>query len=349
MASLESCSVLVTGGLGFIGSHTCLSLLDAGCTITVIDNLHNSFEVAYERMKELAGDKASKLAYVKLDLLDMPGMQSLFKSNKFDACIHFAGLKAVGESVAKPMLYYNNNIVGTCNLIECMRADPTCKKIVFSSSATVYGEPEYVPLDENHRLNAINPYGRTKLFIEEILRDVCRAEADLSCVLLRYFNPVGAHPSGRIGESPVGIPNNLMPFVQQVAVGKRPELTVFGNDYDTVDGTGVRDYIHVMDLADGHTAALRKITSTPSLGCVVYNLGTGKGTSVLEMVSNFEAASGKKVPYKIAARRDGDAPAVWASTEYAEKELGWKAKFTIKEMCEHQWNWAKNNPNGYES
>jgi len=321
---LQNCNVLVTGGLGFIGSHTTLSLLEAGCKIVIIDNLHNSYELAYERMKEIAGaDKAANMKFIKLDLLDMPGMKQLFQENRFDACIHFAGLKAVGESVEKPLMYYNNNIVGTCNLLQCMM-ESSCRKIVFSSSATVYGEPEYVPIDENHRLQAINPYGRTKLFIEEILRDVCKAQSDLSCVLLRYFNPVGAHPSGKIGESPVGIPNNLMPFVQQVAVGRRPELTVFGNDYDTPDGTGVRDYIHVMDLADGHTAALRKMIGTPDLGCVVYNLGTGKGTSVLEMVSSFEAASGKKIPYKIAARRPGDAPAVWAAPEYAEKELGWR-------------------------
>jgi len=346
---LQNCSVLVTGGIGFIGSHTCLCMLESGCSIVIIDNLHNSFEVAFDRMKEIAGkDRASQMTFVKLDLLDKPGMEKLFEDNKFDACIHCAGLKAVGESVAKPMLYYTNNIVGTCNLLECMQKSATCKKIVFSSSATVYGEPEYVPLDENHRLQAINPYGRTKLFIEEILRDVCKAEKDMSCILLRYFNPVGAHPSGRIGESPVGIPNNLMPFVQQVAVGRRPELSVFGDDYDTVDGTGVRDYIHVMDLAEGHVAALKKIMNTPDLGCVVYNLGTGKGTSVLEMVKSFEAASGNPVPYKIVPRREGDAPAVWALTETAEKELGWKAKYTIKEMCEHQWNWAKNNPNGYE-
>eukprot|EP00850_Spirogloea_muscicola_P006093 SM000028S10187 [mRNA] locus=s28:812481:814958:- [translate_table: standard] len=270
------------------------------------------------------------------------------RAARFDAVIHFAGLKAVGESVAQPLLYYRANVAGTLNLVELM-AQYGCKQLVFSSSATVYGQPDRVPCTEDFPLQAVNPYGRTKLFIEHILQDVHAADPAWRIALLRYFNPVGAHPSGLLGEDPVGIPNNLMPFVQQVAVGRRAELTVYGSDYPTRDGTGVRDYIHVMDLADGHTAALSKLLGTPDIGCVVYNLGTGSGTTVLEMVSAFEKASGQKIPLCIAARRPGDAVEVYASTMKAEKELGWKANLGVEEMCRDQWKWASSNPNGYQT
>ncbi|XP_057838000.2 UDP-glucose 4-epimerase 1 isoform X2 [Cryptomeria japonica] len=275
-------------------------------------------------------------------------MVAISLSTRFDAVIHFAGLKAVGESVAKPLLYYNNNIVGTLNLLEVMIAHD-CKKLVFSSSATVYGQPKEVPCTEDFPLCAVNPYGRTKLFIEEICCDAQRADPEWKIMLLRYFNPVGAHPSGIIGEDPRGIPNNLMPFVQQVAVGRRPELTVFGTDYKTKDGTGVRDYIHVMDLSDGHIAALSKLFETNDIGCEVYNLGSGRGTSVLEMVAAFEKASGKKIPLKFVDRRPGDSETVYASTEKAEKELNWKAQYGIEKMCRDQWNWSEKNPWGYRS
>lgn len=339
-------NILVTGGAGYVGSHTTLQLLLGGYMVVVIDNLDNSSEEAVKRVAQLAGKYGDNLTFYKIDLLDKEAMEKLFSSTKFDAVIHFAGLKAVGESVAKPLRYYGNNIVGTLNLLEMM-ASQGCKKLVFSSSATVYGQPKEVPCTEDFPICAMNPYGRTKLFIEEICRDVQQADPEWKIILLRYFNPVGAHPSGFIGEDPRGIPNNLMPFVQQVAVERRPELTVFGNDYPTNDGTGVRDYIHVMDLSDGHIAALNKIFKTEDLGCEVYNLGTGRGTSVLEMVAAFEKASGKKIPLKIANRRPGDAETVYASTEKAEHELNWKAQYGIEEMCRDQWNWASKNPWGY--
>lgn len=340
-------NILVTGGAGYVGSHTTLQLLLGGYKVVVIDNLDNSSEEAITRVAKLAGEYGGNLTFHKIDLLDKEAMEKLFLSTEFDAVIHFAGLKAVGESVAKPLLYYKNNIVGTLNLLEMMISQG-CKKLVFSSSATVYGQPKEVPCTEDFPICAMNPYGRTKLFIEEICRDVHRADPDWKIILLRYFNPVGAHPSGFIGEDPRGIPNNLMPFVQQVAVERRPELTVFGNDYQTKDGTGVRDYIHVMDLSDGHTAALDKLFKTKDLGCEVYNLGTGQGTSVLEMVAAFEKASGKKIPLRIADRRPGDVETVYASTEKAERELNWKAKYGIEEMCRDQWNWTSKNPWGYE-
>lgn len=340
-------NILVTGGAGYVGSHTTLQLLLGGYKVVVIDNLDNSSEEAITRVAKLAGEYGGNLTFHKIDLLDKEAMEKLFLSTEFDAVIHFAGLKAVGESVAKPLLYYKNNIVGTLNLLEMMISQG-CKKLVFSSSATVYGQPKEVPCTEDFPICAMNPYGRTKLFIEEICRDVHRAEPDWKIILLRYFNPVGAHPSGFIGEDPRGIPNNLMPFVQQVAVERRPELTVFGNDYQTKDGTGVRDYIHVMDLSDGHTAALDKLFKTKDLGCEVYNLGTGQGTSVLEMVAAFEKASGKKIPLRIADRRPGDVETVYASTEKAERELNWKAKYGVEEMCRDQWNWTSKNPWGYE-
>ncbi|XP_043689608.1 UDP-glucose 4-epimerase GEPI48 [Telopea speciosissima] len=340
-------TILVTGGAGYIGSHTVLQLLLGGFKATVIDNLHNSSEVAIQRVKELAGEFGSNVVFHQIDLRDKPALEKIFASTKFDAVIHFAGLKAVGESVQKPLLYYNNNIIGTINLLEVMGAHG-CKKLVFSSSATVYGWPKEVPCTEEFPLEALNPYGRTKLFIEEICRDIYRSDSEWQIMLLRYFNPVGAHPSSYMGEDPRGIPNNLMPFVQQVAVGRRPALTVFGNDYNTKDGTGVRDYIHVVDLSDGHIAALQKLFDS-NIGCEVYNLGTGKGTSVLEMVAAFEKASGKKIPLVMAERRPGDAEIVFASTEKAERELNWKAKYGIDEMCRDQWNWASKNPYGFES
>ncbi|KAJ7974066.1 UDP-glucose 4-epimerase [Quillaja saponaria] len=340
-------NILVTGGAGYIGSHTILQLLLAGFKAVVVDNLDNSSKVAIQRVKELAGEYRSNLSLHQVDLRDKPKLEQLFASIRFDAVIHFAGLKAVGESVHKPLLYYNNNLIGTITLLEVMAAHG-CKKLVFSSSATVYGWPKEVPCTEKFPLAATNPYGRTKLFIEEICRDIFHSDSEWKIILLRYFNPVGAHPSGQIGEDPRGFPNNLMPFLQQVAVGRRPALTVFGNDYNTVDGTGVRDYLHVVDLADGHIAALSKLDET-NIGCEVYNLGTGKGTSVLEMVSAFEKASGKKISLVMAGRRPGDAEILYASTEKAERELHWKARYGIDDMCRDQWNWARKNPYGYES
>ncbi|KAL6533599.1 RmlD substrate binding domain [Orobanche hederae] len=341
-----SSSILVTGGAGYIGTHTVLQLLLDGYKAVVVDNLDNSSETAIKRVQELAGEHGSNLTFHKIDLRDKPALEKLFASDKFEAVIHFAGLKAVGESVQKPLMYYDNNIVGTIVLLELMAAHG-CKKLVFSSSATVYGSPKEVPCTEDSPISALNPYGRTKLFIEEICRDLYQSDNAWKIILLRYFNPVGAHPSGYIGEDPRGIPNNLMPFVQQVAVGRRPALTVYGTDYATKDGTGVRDYIHVVDLADGHIAAVNKL-SDPSVGCEVYNLGTGHGTSVLEMVAAFEKASGKKIPLLMAARRPGDAEVVYAETDKAERELKWKAKYGIDEMCRDLWNWASKNPYGYE-
>ncbi|KAL8138810.1 hypothetical protein V2J09_004811 [Rumex salicifolius] len=340
-------NILVTGGAGYIGTHTTLQLLLGGFNVVVVDNLDNSSEIGLERVRELAGEFGSNLVFHQMDLRDRPALDKLFSSTRFDAVIHFAGLKAVGESVQKPLMYFNNNLVGTITLLEVMAAHG-CKTLVFSSSATVYGWPKVVPCTENFPLSAANPYGRTKLFIEEICRDVQRADSEWKIILLRYFNPVGAHPSGHIGEDPRGIPNNLMPFVQQVAVGRRPALTVYGTDYNTKDGTGVRDYIHVVDLADGHIAALRKLFNS-DINCEVYNLGTGKGTSVLEMVAAFEKASGKKIPLVMAGRRPGDAEVVFGSTDKAEQELKWKAKYGIEEMCRDQWNWASKNPYGYAS
>ncbi|XXG42401.1 hypothetical protein AAC387_Pa01g2692 [Persea americana] len=341
-------NILVTGGAGYIGSHTVLQLLLGGFKAVVVDNLDNSSEIAISRVTELAGDFRKNLVVHKVDIRNKEALGKVFASSNFDAVIHFAGLKAVGESVHKPLLYYNTNIIGTINLLEVMAANG-CKKLVFSSSATVYGWPKEVPCTEDFPLCATNPYGRTKLFIEEICRDIVHSDSDWKIILLRYFNPVGAHPSGYIGEDPRGIPNNLMPFVQQVAVGRRPALSVFGSDYSTKDGTGVRDYIHVVDLSDGHIAALRKLFDGSKIGCEVYNLGTGKGTSVLEMVAAFEKASNKKIPLIMAGRRPGDAEIVYASIHKAQHELNWKAKYGINEMCRDQWNWAHKNPYGYES
>jgi len=342
-------NVFVTGGIGFIGSHTVLSLLEHGCKVTIIDNLDNAFQVAYERMQKLAGDQSKNMKFIKGDLRNFEDLDKAFATEKFDAVIHFAGRKAVGESVEFPMLYYTHNVAGTVNLIEAMRKHK-CKQMVFSSSCTVYGNPTKVPIDETHPLSAASPYGRSKLIIEDMFRDFAKSPEgkEWRIILLRYFNPVGAHPSGMIGEHPIGIPNNLMPYIQQVALGIRPQLTVFGSDYNTKDGTAVRDYIHVMDLAEGHVAALQKLADNPELGCVPINLGTGTGSTVLEMISAFEKASGKKVAYKLADRRGGDTEAVWAATETAEKELGWKTKLGVDAMCRDQWKWASENPKGYE-
>ncbi|GAB4834358.1 UDP-glucose 4-epimerase Uge1 [Ancistrocladus abbreviatus] len=341
-------NILVTGGAGFIGTHTVLQLLKEGFRVSIIDNLDNSSEEAVNRVRELAGPELSKkLEFNRGDLRNRDDIEKLFSENKFDAVIHFAGLKAVGESVAYPFRYFDNNLIGSINLYQTM-AKHNCKMLVFSSSATVYGQPEKVPCVEDFELKAMNPYGRTKLFLEEIARDISNADAEWRIILLRYFNPVAAHESGRLGEDPKGIPNNLMPYIQQVAVGRLPELNVYGTDYPTKDGTAIRDYIHVMDLADGHVAALRKLFTNENIGCIAYNLGTGHGASVLEMVAAFEKASGKKIPIKKCLRRPGDATAVYASTARAEEELGWKAKYGINEMCRDQWNWASNNPWGYQ-
>lgn len=349
MAVPKNGHVLVTGGAGFIGTHTVMQLLIEGFKVTIIDNLDNSEEEAVNRVKELVGDQLSQnLEFCLGDIRNKEDLEKLFSKNKFDAVVHFAGLKAVGESVAYPFRYYDNNLIGSVTLYTTM-AKYNCKKLVFSSSATVYGQPDKIPCVEDFQLKAMNPYGRTKQFLEEIARDIERSDHEWKIILLRYFNPVGAHQSGRLGEDPKGIPNNLMPYIHQVAVGRLHELNVYGHDYPTPDGTAIRDYIHVMDLADGHVAALQKILKTEFSGCHAYNLATGRGTSVLEMVSAFERASGKKIPYKLCPRRPGDATAVYASTEKAQKELGWKAKYDIDDMCKDQWRWASQNPWGYKS
>ncbi len=334
-------TILVTGGAGFIGSHTCLELLAAGHQVVVLDNLDNSSEESLHRVAELT----ERPPLFRLgDCRDSAFLDQLFTAFRFDAVIHFAGLKAVGESWDIPLRYYDNNLTGTLCLLEAMdRAD--CRNLIFSSSATVYGEPAAVPITEDFPLAATNPYGRTKLFIEDILRDLCAADERWRAVLLRYFNPVGAHPSGRIGEDPRGLPNNLMPYVMQVAVGRLEHLNVFGDDYDTPDGTGVRDYIHVVDLARGHLAALDRLDTLP--GCTPINLGTGRGYSVLEMVRAAEAASGRPVPYRIVPRRPGDIGACYADPSLARRLLGWEAEFGVKRMCEDHWRWQQDNPEGY--
>ncbi len=334
-------AILVTGGAGYIGSHTCVELLDAGYEVVVLDNLSNASEKSLERVGALTG---KKVTFYKGDILDRDILNKIFAEQKIDSCIHFAGLKAVGESVAKPWEYYNNNIAGTLTLVDVMRQNG-CKNIIFSSSATVYGDPAFVPITEDCPKGVItNPYGRSKSMIEEILMDICVSDPDWEVVLLRYFNPVGAHESGRIGEDPNGLPNNLMPYISQVSVGKLPRLNVFGDDYDTPDGTGVRDYIHVVDLSDGHVKALENMKK----GVSIYNLGTGNGTSVLEMVKAYEEASGVEIPYVITDRRPGDVGNVYCDASKAEKELGWKAVRDIKQMCADTWNWQSHNPNGYE-
>ena len=329
-------NILVTGGTGYIGSHTVVELLEKGHDVTIFDNLSNSKIEMLDKIKEITGKTAT---FFKADLLDTESMKTVFEAGKYDAVIHFAGLKAVGESVEKPLLYYENNIAGTINLIKLMK-EYNCKRIIFSSSATVYGSPKSVPIREDFPLSTTNPYGSTKLMLEYILTDVAKADPDFSVVLLRYFNPIGAHESGLIGEVPSGIPNNLMPYIMQVAVGKLPRLGVFGDDYDTPDGTGVRDYIHVVDLAKGHVNAVDKVTSVN--GVNVYNLGTGIGYSVLDIVKAFEKVNNIEIPYDIKPRRAGDIAMCYADPAKAKEELGWEAQRGIEDMCRDSWNFAKN-------
>ena len=336
-------AILVTGGAGYIGSHTCVELLDAGYEVVVLDNLSNSSEKSLDRVRALTG---KEVKFYKGDILDRDVLKKILETENIESCIHFAGLKAVGESVAKPWEYYNNNITGTLTLVDEMRKHG-CKNIIFSSSATVYGDPAIIPITEEcPKGTCTNPYGWSKSMLEQILSDMQKADPEWNVILLRYFNPIGAHKSGTMGENPNGIPNNLMPYITQVAVGKLKELGVFGNDYDTPDGTGVRDYIHVVDLARGHVKALNKIKENTGLN--IYNLGTGTGYSVLDIVKNFEEASGVKIPYSIKPRRPGDIATCYSDAAKAKEELGWVAEYGIKEMCADSWRWQKNNPNGYE-
>ncbi len=336
--------ILVTGGAGYIGSHTCVELLEAGYEVAVVDNLYNSSEKSIERIKQITG---KDLTFYKADIQDYDALDKIFETENVDCVIHFAGLKAVGESVAKPLEYYKNNINGTLVLCEAMR-NHGCKNIIFSSSATVYGDPAFVPITEEcPKGTPTNPYGWTKHMIEQILSDFNTADPEWNVILLRYFNPIGAHKSGLIGEDPKGIPNNLLPYVAQVAIGKLPKLGVFGNDYDTPDGTGIRDYIHVVDLAVGHVKAINKIKENP--GVKIYNLGTGNGYSVLQIVEAFSKACGHEIPYEIKPRRAGDIATCYSDATLAKEELGWEAKYGIDEMCEDLWRWQTMNPNGYES
>ncbi len=336
-------AVLVTGGAGYIGTHTVVELQQAGYEVVVVDNLSNASEKALKRVEAITG---KPVTFYKVDILDREGLEEIFSKETIDSCIHFAGLKAVGESVQKPWEYYQNNIAGTLTLVDVMRKHKV-KNIIFSSSATVYGNSAFIPITEEcPKGQCTNPYGWTKSMLEQILTDMQKADPEWNVILLRYFNPIGAHKSGTMGENPNGIPNNLMPYITQVAVGKLKELSVFGDDYDTPDGTGVRDYIHVVDLAIGHVKALKKIEE--GAGLCVYNLGTGVGYSVLDIVKNFEKASGVKIPYVIKGRRAGDIATCYSDASKAEKELGWKAERGVLEMCEDSWRWQKNNPNGYE-
>ncbi|XP_078093998.1 UDP-glucose 4-epimerase isoform X1 [Mustelus asterias] len=340
--------ILVTGGAGYIGSHCVIELIKTGYVPVVIDNFHNAIrgeDGVPESIRRVSKITETDVIFREIDLLDESALQNLFKEHSFSAVIHFAGLKAVGESVEKPLLYYKVNLTGTIKLLETMRTHGV-KDIVFSSSATVYGDPSYLPIDETHPVGSCtNSYGKSKYFIEEMIKDVCHAEKDWNAVLLRYFNPIGAHESGKIGEDPQGIPNNLMPYISQVAIGRRQCLNVFGNDYETCDGTGVRDYIHVVDLAKGHIAALKKLKEKCS--CKVYNLGTGTGYSVLQMVKAMEKASGREIKYQIVSRREGDIASCFANPALAEKELGWKAEFGIDKMCQDLWHWQSQNPYGF--
>ncbi|MBE5823059.1 MAG: UDP-glucose 4-epimerase GalE [Butyrivibrio sp.] len=337
-------AILVTGGAGYIGSHTVVELQDAGEDVVVMDNLANSSRKCLDRVEALTG---KKVPFYEADIRDRDALEKIFSNEKIDSVIHFAGLKAVGESVQKPWEYYDNNVTGTLTLVDVMRKH-NCKNIIFSSSATVYGDPAMIPITEEcPKGQCTNPYGWTKSMLEQILSDIQKADPEWNVVLLRYFNPIGAHKSGMIGENPNGIPNNLMPYITQVAVGKLPKLNVFGNDYDTHDGTGVRDYIHVVDLAKGHVKALKKLA--PGSGLNIYNLGTGVGYSVLDIVKNFEEATGVKIPYEIKDRRPGDIATCYAKADKAKEELGWGAENGIKEMCADSWRWQSNNPNGYES
>ena len=335
--------ILVTGGCGYIGSHTCIELLkDPNNELVVVDNLSNSKKESLNRVEKITG---RKIKFYENDICDKNAKNKIFEENKIDGVIHFAGLKAVGESVKVPLKYYQNNIIGTIVLLEIMQKY-NCKNFVFSSSATVYGNPKIVPIEETSPLYVTNPYGRTKLMIEEILTDLYNSDKSFNIALLRYFNPIGAHESGLIGEDPNGIPNNLVPYITQVMVGKLPYLNVFGNDYNTIDGTGVRDYIHVVDLAEGHVCALNKLKENP--GLVIYNLGTGNGYSVLQVLHAFEEVYGKEIPYIIKKRRSGDIDICYADTKKAYYELGFKAKYDIKRMAIDSYRWQKNNPNGYE-
>ncbi|HCD13015.1 MULTISPECIES: UDP-glucose 4-epimerase GalE [Shewanella] len=335
-------TILVTGGAGYIGTHTLVELLAAGKEVVVIDNLSNSSVEALARVEEISG---KNVLFYQGDILNKAFLQKVFSDHSFEAVIHFAGLKAVGESVAQPLRYYENNVTGTLILCQVMK-EYGVRNLVFSSSATVYGDPASLPITETFPTSATNPYGQSKLMVEHILADLAAAEPNWNIARLRYFNPVGAHKSGRIGEDPNDIPNNLMPFIAQVAVGKRDKLSVFGNDYPTVDGTGVRDYIHVVDLAIGHLKALDKLATNP--GLVTYNLGTGQGYSVLEMVKAFEKACNKAIPFEFAPRRPGDIAACYADPAHAAKELGWKAERNLQDMADSSWNWQSNNPNGYK-
>ncbi len=334
-------SILLTGGAGYIGSHTAVELLTSGYDVVIADDLSNSCELVIERIEQLGG---KKVAFYQIDVCDKEALRRVFKENDIEAAIHFAGKKAVGESVAKPMMYYRNNLDATITLLEVM-GEFGCRKLIFSSSATVYGIPENVPVDESAPRWCTNPYGWTKYMSEQIMRDACIADEKLCCMLLRYFNPIGAHESGMIGEDPEGIPNNLMPYISQVAIGRRERLGVFGNDYPTPDGTGVRDYIHVVDLAKGHIAALRYAEKHD--GCEAVNLGTGVGYSVLDIVNTFMRVNGIDIPYTIMPRRPGDAALIYADPSYAEKLLGWKAEKNLEDMCRDTWRWQKQNPNGY--
>ncbi len=334
--------ILVTGGAGYIGSHTCVELLDAGYEVVIMDNLYNSSPKAVSRIEEITG---KKVKFYQTDMLDPEGLKEVFEKETIDAVIHFAGLKAVGESVRKPVEYYNNNITGTLNLCRAMQ-NAGVKNIIFSSSATVYGDPAEIPITENCPKGiCTNPYGWTKHMLEQILTDIHTADPEWNVILLRYFNPIGAHKSGKIGEDPKGIPNNLLPYIAQVAIGRLPQLNVFGDDYDTPDGTGVRDYIHVVDLARGHVLALRRIEE--NAGVCVYNLGTGNGYSVLQVLHAFEKACGHELPYEIKPRRAGDIACCYANSDKAKAELGWEARYGIDEMCEDSWRWQSNNPEGY--
>jgi UDP-glucose 4-epimerase len=335
--------ILVTGGAGFIGSHTIVELQKAGYEVVVVDNLDNSSKTSLERVQKITG---LPVAFYQVDIRDRAGLDRILTEHPCDACIHFAGLKAVGESVEKPWEYYENNIGGTLTLLDVLRRH-SCKNIIFSSSATVYGDPAEIPITEKcPKGQCTNPYGWTKSMLEQIMMDMQKADPEWNIVLLRYFNPIGAHSSGTIGEDPNGIPNNLMPYITQVAIGKRKELGVFGNDYDTHDGTGVRDYIHVVDLARGHVCALKAIDRR--CGLAIYNLGTGHGYSVLDVVKAFEKANGVKVPYSIKPRRAGDIATCYSDPSKAERELGWKAEYGIEEMCRDSWHWQCKNPNGYK-
>ncbi|HFI0150744.1 TPA: UDP-glucose 4-epimerase GalE [Streptococcus suis] len=335
-------SILVTGGAGYIGSHTVVELLKQGVDVVIVDDLSNASLLVLDRIEQITGIRPT---FYQLDVKDKAALRSVFEQETIEATIHFAGYKAVGESVEKPIMYYENNIQSTLSLVEVM-AEFAVKKLVFSSSATVYGSNNPSPLTEDMATSATNPYGYTKVMLEQILRDVQVADRDWSIALLRYFNPIGAHESGLIGENPVGIPNNLMPYISQVAVGKRTELSIFGNDYETPDGTGVRDYIHVVDLALGHIQALKKLVDQK--GVLTYNLGSGQGTSVLELVQAFEKVNGVPVPYKIVDRRPGDIAICYADADKALEELNWKTEKTIEDMCRDTWNWQSHNPNGYE-